>query len=107
MGFALGVLRLSLDDFCRLSIDEFEAICETATAERESLYKDRWERMRLLATITIQPHVKGRLQPERLLPLPWDAPSIKAKKKPAAPPLSDEEALRRFELVRKRVERNG
>ena len=26
----------------------------------------------MLATITIQPHVKNRLTPDTLLPLPWD-----------------------------------
>jgi hypothetical protein len=31
-----------------------------------------WERMRLLAAITIQPHCKKKMTPERLLPLPWD-----------------------------------
>ena len=29
--------------------------------------------MRLLAAISIQPHVKGKLKPQQLLPLPWDA----------------------------------
>ncbi len=34
--------------------------------------------MRMLACITIQPHVKNKLTPQKLLPLTWD--SRKSKK---------------------------
>lgn len=50
-----------------------------------------WERMWLLATVTIQPHVKSRLKAEMLLPLPWD----KAKMSKAEP-VGKEEAKRLF-----------
>lgn len=42
--------------------------------QREADGQDAWERMRLLATITIQPHVRKRLTPQQLLPLPWEKP---------------------------------
>ena len=45
--------------FCRLSPDEFRHVCE-------ALYQDGWARMRMLATITVQPHVRKRLTPEAL-----------------------------------------
>lgn len=73
MGFALGCLGLSLADFSALSPSEFGECCRAWREERESRLRDDWERMRLLATITIQPHVKGKLKPQQLLPLPWDA----------------------------------
>lgn len=73
MGFALGCLGLSLADFSALSPSEFGECCRAWHEERESRLRDDWERMRLLATITIQPHVKGKLKPQQLLPLPWDA----------------------------------
>lgn len=52
----------------------------------------------MLAAITIQPHVKGSLTPQKVLPFPWE------KKKPMqkAPAVSKEEAKRRFEAVLKK-----
>ena len=65
--------------------------------QRETDYKDRWNRMRLLATISIQPHLaKGKkITAEKLLPFPWD-------KKPAAKKdkqLTREEQRRRMERM--------
>ena len=42
----------------------------------------KWERMRILASIVIQPHVKGKMKPERLLPLPWDKKKVKKQEAP-------------------------
>ena len=39
---------------------------------RQAWQHEAWERMRILATITIQPHVKNHLTPASLLPFPWD-----------------------------------
>lgn len=72
MGFALGCIRLSYDDFCRLTPDEFNHVCKAYLDQEQSQYKDNWERMRMLACITIQPHVKNKLTPQKLLPLSWD-----------------------------------
>ena len=46
--------------------------------------------MRMLATITVQPHVKGKLTPEKLLPLPWE------HKRPPVERLSMEERGKRW-----------
>ena len=72
MGFALGCIHLSYDDFCRLAPDEFNSVCKVYLDQEQSQYKDSWERMRMLACITIQPHVKNKLTPQKLLPLSWD-----------------------------------
>ena len=72
MGHALGVLRLSLSDFCQLSPAEFAQVCRKHRESEEEQERMEWERMRLLAAITIQPHCKKKITPERLLPLPWD-----------------------------------
>ena len=52
----------------------------------------------MMATIALQPHAKGNLTPQEVLPLPWE------KKKPMrkAPAISKEEAKRRFETVLKK-----
>lgn len=72
MGFALGCIRLSYDDFCRLTPDEFNSVFKAYLDQEQSQHKDNWERMRMLACITIQPHVKNKLTPQKLLPLSWD-----------------------------------
>lgn len=60
--------------------------------------------MRMLAAITIQPYAKKGLTPYGLLPLPWDKKKTEHTK--AAPAVSKEDALKRFEEVLGKVE-NG
>ncbi len=50
---------------------------------------------RMLAAICVSPYSRKGTTPHRLLPLPWD----RAKPKKAAPTVSKEDALRRFEEV--------
>ena len=45
---------------------------EAFSHNQEQHVEDSWERMRLLAAITIQPHCKNRIRKEQLVPLPWD-----------------------------------
>ena len=51
--------------------------------------------MRMNATIAIQPHIKSKMTPEKLLPFPWE----QSKKKAEAPKVSAEEARKRFERL--------
>ncbi len=37
--------------------------------------------MRMLACITIQPHIKNKLTPQKLLPLSWEKKKVKVKTK--------------------------
>jgi hypothetical protein len=60
----------------------------------ESEVRGEWERMRMLAAITIQPHVKGKMTPERLLPFPWEK-----KQKEEVPIVGKDEAKARFEAL--------
>ena len=63
---------------------------------------EAWERARTIAAIIIQPHVKKRITPKQLLPLPWDKkhkPLINKNKK-----INVDDAQKRFE---KRVNRIG
>lgn len=72
----MGVVGMSYDDFCRLSPQEFSLIYDAWVKRDETRERAEWERMRLLATITIQPHVKGHMRPEKLLPFPWEKPKV-------------------------------
>lgn len=47
-------------------------------------YRSCWERMRMLASIVIQPHVKKKITPKRLLPFPWDFSPSSDKKEDMA-----------------------
>ena len=63
---------MSVEDFCALTPGELESVLEAHREWEEMVLHGDWERMRMLATITVQPHVKGKLTPEKLLPLPWE-----------------------------------
>ena len=84
---------LSLMDFA-----EFAAACKAYAEEREQGERRSWERMRLLAAVCIQPHVRKRISPQQLIPLPWDKPARKEKTEiPSA-----EQALRRLKEITKK-----
>ena len=72
LGIAVGCIRMSHDDFCKCTFEEFESICDAWHEMTEGQYRDSWERARIVAAICIQPHVKKRITPRQLLPLPWD-----------------------------------
>lgn len=81
MAWAIGVLHMPLAEWQTLTPDEWQAVCRAWADHAEALQHDKWERMRLLATISVQPHVKGRITPATLLPLPWDT-KARGKTKP-------------------------
>lgn len=68
--------------------------------------RDAWERARTVAAIVIQPHLKRKITPQQLLPLPWDRKS-RTMERVAAPRLSAEERLRRFEEAARRLADGG
>lgn len=84
-----------------MDFQEFAAVWKAYAEQRDTDFKDRWRRMRMLASITIQPHLaRGkRITPEKLLPFPWDKPTRGNK-----PTISAEEQRER---MRKLVEKLG
>ena len=100
LGIALSCLNLSYDDFCRLTPVEFENVYKVYQDKREADYKDEWARMRMLAAIVIQPHLKRKVTPEKLLPFPWEKP---ARRKEEAQQLTATESLKRFEKLAEKV----
>lgn len=95
---------MSRTDFCACTPAQFRAILRSWRETEESRRRDAWERMRLHALMTIQPHVRKRLDPHSLMPLPWDKTPRKAFKKEK--PLSRAEAMKRFaELMKLRKAR--
>lgn len=92
---------MSLEDFCNCEFDEFESIVRAWQEMRNGNMRGEWERMRTLAAIIIQPHVKKRVTPRQLIPLPWDRKSRTPTSGTAAqtPAQTPEERRRRFEEV--------
>lgn len=100
MGIALGCIRLSYDDFCKCYPDEFLSICLAWQDMRDAEVKSDWERMRLLATISVQPHIKRKITAQKLIPLPWDKKPI-AQKQPAKKLTAEQHRQRAEELERR------
>lgn len=63
---------MSLREWLTLTPEEWQAIAQAYADNRQAWQHEAWERMRILATITIQPHVRNHLTPASLLPFPWD-----------------------------------
>ena len=80
---------------------EFTACCKSYNEQRTAEMHGEWERTRMLATIVVQPHVKGKLTPQKLLPFEWEKTT---KKKTSQKPVSREESKARFESL---IKSNG
>ena len=73
-----GMFLAHMVVICRaVSLAEFAQVCRKHRESEEEQERMHWERMRLLAAITIQPQCKKKITPEKLLPLPWDRASQK------------------------------
>ena len=86
-----------------MDFEEFAAVYKAYVEQRDTDFKDKWQRMRLLATIVIQPHLakKKKITPEKLLPFPWDKkknPKHSDKKTELTP---EQQRERMAELVKK------
>lgn len=89
-------MGMSRSDFCACTPSEFAAAVKSWREAEESRRRDAWERMRLLALMTVQPHVKQRLSPSKLMPLPWDGEAKAAVPERGAAPCTAEESRRRL-----------
>lgn len=96
MGIAIGNIGMLYDEFMWLDFGEFRCVYDAWRKRREEDERAAWERMRMLATICISPHVKHSPTPQRLLPFPWERP-----KKKEQPKVSKEEAKRELERILK------
>lgn len=69
---------------------------------KEAQNRQEWERTRILAAISIQPHTKKKITPKQLIPLPWDKKKHTADRS-EAPKLTAEEQRQRFENLANRL----
>lgn len=102
-------MGMSPDTFCRLFPEEFTAAVEAYNKREELRMQRQWDMVRTLAAITIQPHVKKRVTPMQLLPLPWDKAAETDEKatgeKKEVKILTAEEHRRRKEELERRFKR--
>lgn len=80
MSVAIGQIGMDYGTFLSLTPDEFNAIYDAWREKEEVRARDEWNRMRLLAAITVSPHCKNKIHPDKLLPLPWDKKKTPAEK---------------------------
>ena len=97
---ALGQIGLSLSDFDALTPEEFDAVCHNYRQGQENRLHDAWERMRILATIVVQPFSKKKITAKTLLPFHWD-------RKDPTPEPTERSTRERFEKLVKELENNG
>lgn len=67
--------------------------------------RSAWERMRMLATICVQPYSKKRLKATELMRFPWDDTNKQTTDTSKDVEISKEEALRRFEALVHRMKK--
>lgn len=96
---------MSVDDFLGMDTDEFDAVAKGFSSHEEQIEREKWERMRLLGLMAVQPWSKKKLTPEKLLPLPWDKPSTladggEAQNKQAKRLSKEEHKKRAMEMLR-------
>lgn len=67
----------------------------------EGQNREAWECARTVAAIIILPHVKKKITPKQLLPLPWD--KKRNNRQSEATKLTAEEQQKRFEEIARRL----
>lgn len=79
MGFALGVVHMRLDDWARLTLQEYASVVKAWSEDRERSSREAWEQARLCGYAAVLPYSKN-LTVHKFLPLPWDAQSAVEKR---------------------------
>lgn len=87
-----------------MDFEEYAAVYASYVEQRDIDFKNDWQRIRMLASIMIQPHLSKnkKLTPEKLLPFPWDKPlKSKNKEKKSRQLTPDQQRERMAEIVKK------
>ena len=80
MGFAVGCVGMSLQDFELCTPSEFFEVAEQWRKLREEESKEGWEKARFLAAAMLQPYSRKQLNPEDVAKFPWDEKKIRTGK---------------------------
>ncbi len=63
---------MSRSTFMELTVPELTEVLKCWQESRRVSERTPWEVMRVQVAMTLQPFVKGKLDPYRIFPLPWD-----------------------------------
>lgn len=97
----MGVCGLSYEDFSLLTPAEFSAVARSREEYEERQMRDGWERARIVGTLCVSPWSKGRLEPSKVLPLPWDGKDRPQEERKPIP--GKAEARANFEALMRRI----
>ena len=74
----MGCMGMSRHDFCLCTPSEFMAAWEAFQRHEQMADRAAWERVRMLALCTLQPHTSHRLAPRDVMTFPWEEENAKA-----------------------------
>lgn len=98
-GTATGCIGMSVDDFCRCTPREFQAVYEAWAEDEKRRERAAWERTRMQCTIMLQPYSKKALNPKDVFHFDWDASTDSATDE--SEQLTAKEIRERFEKVKR------
>lgn len=86
-----------------MDFEEFAAVYKAFAEQRDTDFKAEWDRVRMLATITIQPHLgkNKKITPEKLLPFPWDKPQKRSANDKGKQLTPEQQRKRMADIVKK------
>ena len=99
MGTAVGCIGMSVDDFCRCTPLEFQAVYQGWAEAEQRRERAAWERTRMQCTCMLQPYSKRGLKPQDVMKFAWDASTGSATEE--AESLTAKEIRERFEKVKR------
>lgn len=65
-------MGMSVDDFCRCTPLEFQAVYKGWAETEQRRERAAWERTRMMCTTMLQPYSRKRLEPQDVLKFAWD-----------------------------------
>lgn len=82
LGWCLGVVGVSLNDFTLMTPKEAEAVCRAYRDADEQREHEAWERSRIVAYSSVSPYFgkNKQMSPHNFLPFPWDREAGKRPK---------------------------
>lgn len=94
----MGCLGMSLQDFCSCTPSEFQKVYEAWRENALRLQREGWEQTRLICVLSIQPYSTKKLDPQVVMPLPWDREEERKEERK----MTEEERKERYKAAKKR-----
>lgn len=99
IGIGVGAIGMSYSDFLKLDADAFFEITKAYYDKEEARKKEEWERTRMLASVTIQPHYKETISPRDVMRFVWDKEQDSVNREPQRRKISADEQRERMRKI--------